>query len=212
MRLTVLGATGGTGKHLVRQALDAGHEVTAVVRDPSRLPVTGDRLVVVTADVADAVALRAAVEGRDAVLSALGSASNEQAAASIAARGVAAALAAMDECGVRRLVVVSAAPVAPTPEGEDASGRETFEMLRRTFHGHYADLAAMEKSIRDSAAEWTVMAPPKLTEGPVTGTYERMLGGPVPRRHTIPWADLAHAMLAALDDPATVKQVVGVAT
>ncbi|MYZ07341.1 NAD(P)H-binding protein, partial [Streptomyces sp. SID2999] len=61
MRLTVFGATGGVGGEIVRQALDAGHEVTAVVRDPARLTVTGDRLHVVWADLSDPEALREAV-------------------------------------------------------------------------------------------------------------------------------------------------------
>ena len=72
MKLTVFGATGGSGKEIVRQALDAGHEVTAVVRDPARFPVTGDRLEVFRADLTDPQALRPAVAGRDAVLSGLG--------------------------------------------------------------------------------------------------------------------------------------------
>ncbi|MYV41329.1 NAD(P)H-binding protein, partial [Streptomyces sp. SID1328] len=63
MRLTVFGATGGVGGEIVRQALDAGHEVTAVVRDPARLTVTGERLQVVRAGLSDPEALRGAVAG-----------------------------------------------------------------------------------------------------------------------------------------------------
>ncbi|GAA2446468.1 SDR family oxidoreductase [Streptomyces macrosporus] len=216
MRLTVLGATGGTGRQLVRQALDAGHHVTAVVRDPARLTVTpgpSAALEVVTADVTDAEALRPAVAGRDAVLSALGAGNNEQARTHrVASRGTRAALAAMEAGGVRRLVVVSAAPVGPTPEGDSLSGRLVYAVLRRALGALYEDLAEMEKAIRDSSAEWTVMRPPRLLDKPLTGRYERALGGAVPRRHAIARADLAHAMLAALNDPTTVGQVVGVAS
>ncbi|MER5857908.1 NAD(P)-binding oxidoreductase [Streptomyces sp900105245] len=72
MNLTVFGATGGIGREIVRQALDAGHRVTAGVRDPARLGVTGDSLEVFRADLSDPDRLRAAVAGRDAVLSGLG--------------------------------------------------------------------------------------------------------------------------------------------
>ncbi|MEU1026838.1 NAD(P)H-binding protein, partial [Streptomyces sp. NPDC005904] len=72
MRLTVFGATGGIGGEIVRQALAAGHEVTAVVRDSARLSASGEGLEVFRADLGDAEALRAAVAGRDAVLSGLG--------------------------------------------------------------------------------------------------------------------------------------------
>ncbi|GAA2392401.1 SDR family oxidoreductase [Streptomyces glaucosporus] len=216
MRLTVLGATGGTGRQLVRQALDAGHRVTAVVRDPARLavgPGPSGSLEVVTADVTDAKALRPAVEGRDAVLSALGAGGNKQARAfPVASRGTRAALGAMESCGVRRLVVVSAAPVGPAPEGDSLSGRLAHAVLRRALSAVYADLAAMEEALRNSSAEWTVLRPPQLVDKPLTGRYERVPGGAVPRRHRIARADLAHAMLAALDDPATVRQVLGVAS
>jgi putative NADH-flavin reductase len=72
MRLTVFGASGQTGRHLIQQALDAGHTVTAVVRDPTRLPIRHQRLQVVTADVLDPAAIQPAVAGADAVISALG--------------------------------------------------------------------------------------------------------------------------------------------
>jgi putative NADH-flavin reductase len=72
MRLTVVGASGKTGRHLVEQALHAGHTVTAVVRNPTRLPIRHQRLQVVTADVLDPAAIQPAVAGADAVISALG--------------------------------------------------------------------------------------------------------------------------------------------
>ncbi|MGW8783886.1 NAD(P)-dependent oxidoreductase [Streptomyces sp. NPDC055796] len=81
MKLTVFGATGGVGREVVRQALDAGHEVTAVVRDPARLDVPAhERLqVAVVRDLTDEDALVPVLAGRSAVISALGSASNRQA-------------------------------------------------------------------------------------------------------------------------------------
>src|SRR5690348_9293296 len=109
MKLTVFGATGGIGKEIVRQALGSGHEVTAVVRDPARLTVTGEGLEVFRADLTDPEAVRSAVAGRDAVLSGLGARSTKD--AGIATRLTRTVLAAMEAEGVRRLLVVSAAPV-----------------------------------------------------------------------------------------------------
>ncbi|MBQ1094878.1 NAD(P)H-binding protein [Streptomyces sp. b94] len=86
MKLTVFGATGGIGQEVVRQALDAGHQVTAVVRDPARLSVTGERLEVFRADLSDPAAVRPAVAGRDAVLSGLGA--RRRADAGLLDRGV----------------------------------------------------------------------------------------------------------------------------
>ncbi len=88
MRLTIFAATGGIGRQILRQAVDTGHDVTAVVRNPQKLPGELSRQVrVVTADLAspDPATLKSAVEGADAVLSGLGPRSNSE--AGIAARG-----------------------------------------------------------------------------------------------------------------------------
>lgn len=214
MRFTVFGATGGTGRQLVRQALDAGHEVTAVVRDPARLPAPEQdsaRLEVVTADVTDPAALAPALTGRDAVLSALGAPSNK--AAGIASRGTRAILVAMEDGGVRRYIGVSAAPVVPFGEDEGLLFRTVaVPLVRRALRRVYADLAVMEDVVRSSGLEWTLVRPPRLTDAPAKGTYRRTIGANVPRGRTVPRADLAAAILAMVEDAATVKQGVGVAS
>ena len=72
MRITILGASGGTGRELVKQALAGGHEVTAFVRTPAKLTITHPALLVLQGNVGDASAVSNAVAGRDAVLSCLG--------------------------------------------------------------------------------------------------------------------------------------------
>ena len=73
MRITVFGATGGVGGLVVRQALDAGHKVTAVVRDPARFRVSHPALeVAAVPDLADLDRLRSTVEAADAALSGIG--------------------------------------------------------------------------------------------------------------------------------------------
>jgi putative NADH-flavin reductase len=210
MKLTVFGATGGTGKEVVRQALDAGHQVAAVVRDPARLAISHSALEVVTADVTDPDSLRPALAGREAVISALGPHSRKD--VGIASTAVGSILRAMDASEVRRLAVLSAVPVGPVPEGETLLYRSVaLPLLRRILRDAYADLAVMEEEVRRSAVEWTIVRPPRLTDKPLTGNYRRAVGGNVPRGYTISRADVAHAMLALLDDPATVKQAVGLA-
>ncbi|MCW2883071.1 MAG: NAD-dependent epimerase/dehydratase [Sphaerisporangium sp.] len=210
MKLTVFGATGGTGKEVVRQALDAGHQVAAVVRDPARLAISHSALEVVTADVTDPDSLRPALAGREAVISALGPHSRKD--VGIASTALGSILRAMDASEVRRLAVLSAVPVGPVPEGETLLYRSVaLPLLRRILRDAYADLAVMEEEVRRSAVEWTIVRPPRLTDKPLTGNYRRAVGGNVPRGYTISRADVAHAMLALLDDPATVKQAVGLA-
>ncbi|MFE3181591.1 NAD(P)-dependent oxidoreductase [Streptomyces violascens] len=209
MRLTVFGATGGIGQEIVKQALASGHEVTAVVRDPARFAVTGTGLQVVKADLTDPESLRGAVAGRHAVLSGLGA--RKRSDAGIAARLTRSVLAAMEAEGTRRLVVVSAAPVGPEAPGDGLLDRGMRSMISAILKEVYADLRAMEAELAASATDWTSVRPPKLTDKPLTGSYRRVVGGNPKAGRTIARADVAHAMLACVDDPATVKQGVGVA-
>jgi putative NADH-flavin reductase len=209
MKLTVFGATGGVGQQIVRQALRAGHQVTAVVRDPSRLPVTGTGLEVFRADVSDPEAVRPAVSGRDAVLSGLGARSRRD--AGVATRLTRAVLAAMEAEGVRRLVVVSAAPVGPEPADAGLPDRVLRGVVSAVLKDVYADLRQMEAELARSGTDWTVVRPPRLLDKPVTGRYRTVVGGFPARGRVLGRADVAHAMLAVTEDATTVGQGVGVA-
>jgi putative NADH-flavin reductase len=212
MKITVFGATGSIGGHIVQQALDAGHKVTAVVRDPARFDVERrPALEVVTVPgLTDPEVLCPVLEGSDTAISGVGPRGRKDGpVASSATRGI---LRAMEASGVRRFVAVSAAPVGPVPQDDSFVNRRIvlpfFGALLRDL---YADLAEMEDEIRRSTTEWTVVRPPKLVNKPLTGKYRTVVGGNVPRGYSISRADTAHLMLAVLDNPATVKQVVGVA-
>ncbi|MET9590870.1 NAD(P)H-binding protein [Streptomyces sp. NPDC006516] len=210
MRLTVFGATGAIGQEIVRQARAAGHEVTAVVRDPVRLP-EGLRAAgpdeIVRLD--DEAAVRAAVAGRDAVLSGLGARGRK--AGDVAERLTRQVLAAMEAEGTRRLLVVSAAPVGPEPADDPLLDRTVRKVIGAVLKEVYADLTRMEAALAAGAADWTSVRPPKLTDGPLTGKYRTVVGGTPRSGRSIARADVAHAMLALIDEPAAVRQGVGVA-
>lgn len=211
MKLTVFGATGGIGGQIVRQALDAGHKVTAVVRDPARLAVDDPGLDVVTVPgLADPEPLRPALEGADAVLSGVGPRARKAGpVASTATRGI---LQAMRATGVGRFVAVSAVPVGPVPEGESwVNRRLLLPFISALLRDVYADLTVMEQEMAQSGTGWTVVRPPRLVDRPLSGRYRTVIGANVPRGNVISRADVAHAMLAALDNPATIRQAVGVA-
>ncbi|MDG4857236.1 NAD(P)H-binding protein [Streptomyces sp. T-3] len=212
MRITVFGATGGIGQEVVRQALEAGHQVTAVVRDPARFTMAGEGLEVFRADLSDPEALRPAVAGRDAVLSGLGARKVQDSREGIAARLTRPVVRAMDAEGVRRLLVVSAAPLAaPRAQREPFTDRLMTAVVSRVLRPVYDDLRVMEDELARSATDWTSVRPPKLVDKPLTGTYRKEIGHNPRGARTIGRADVAHAMLALIDDPATVKQAVGVA-
>jgi putative NADH-flavin reductase len=220
MKLTVVAATGGIGRQVLDQALAAGHDVTAVARNPSTLP-AAVRTLAADLAAADPAVLEPAVAGADAVLSGLGPRS--RADAGVASAGTRAVVQAMRATGVRRVVVVSAAPVAtvaspgrPDPPRHDPG--DGFLMrhllapaLVAALRDVYADLALMEDVLRDSGLDWTAVRPPRLTDGPLTGAYRTAVGRNLRHGLLVSRADVAHLMLAVLDRPETVGQTVGVA-
>ncbi|QKW08571.1 NAD(P)H-binding protein [Streptomyces sp. NA04227] len=211
MRLTVFGATGGVGREIVRQALTAGHKVTAVVRDPSKLASGTPRLELVRADLSDPEALRPAVAGSDAVLSGLGARSRRDASAGVVTRLTRSVLAAMEAEGRGRLLVVSAVPVGEAPAGQPLQDRLALKVIRSVLRATYADLARMEAELASSAADWTCVRPPRLLDSPLSGSYRKVVGANPPSARTIGRADVAHAMLALIDDTTTLRKPVGVA-
>ncbi|MDT7591729.1 MAG: hypothetical protein QOH45_1260 [Pseudonocardiales bacterium] len=220
MKLTIVAATGGIGRHLLEQALAAGHEVTAVVRNPSRLS-TPARVVTADLAVSGSAALETAVAGADAVLSGLGARSTAD--TGVAERGTRAVTEAMRATGVRRIVVVSAAPIGtvaspgrPHPPKYDPGDGFAMRYLlgplvKAALRGHYADLARMEDVLRDGELDWTAVRPPRLTDKALTGSYRTAPGQNLPGGVRISRADVAHLMLRVLDEPETIKQAVGIA-
>lgn len=172
MNIAVLGATGGIGRQIVVQALADGHKVTAGVRgDPARLGLEDDGLTVVRADALDPASVREVVDGADAVLSGMGPAARHdpRKPASTSAR---AAVEAMRATGVRRLLVVSAAPLNRTGVGQSVLGRRVVTPMMWAFLKElYTDLELMERILADSPLEWTSVRPPKLTDGAGRHSY-----------------------------------------
>lgn len=228
MKLTIFGATGGTGTHLVEQALSAGHEVTAVVRDPARLHVTDQaqvtvgagapgqaggsagRLRVVPADVMDPAAIAGAVADAGAVICALGP--HGAGPTTVIRDGHRSIIAAMQRAGARRLLSVSGSIAAD--EGEGPTMRYLVKPLARaTFLRNVcADMRAAEAEVRASGLDWTIFRPPRLLDRPARGSYRTAIDRNLPHGLTIPRADLAACILTTLTDPAASGRHIGVAS
>jgi hypothetical protein len=189
-----------------------------VVRNPDRLTVP---VPMVTADLTDPdpAARESAVAGADAVISGLGQRSVSD--VGITSRGTSAIIRAMQATGTRHLLVVSAAPIStvaspgrPNPPDHDAGdGFITRHLLvpitKRVLRTPYRHLALMEDLVRDSGLDWTVVRPPRLTNGPLTRTYrtapDRNVGLSASR------ADVADLMLKVPARPETIGHTVGIA-
>jgi putative NADH-flavin reductase len=206
MKLLVLGATGGIGLEIVRQAIDRGDSVTAFVRSPERLKEFQGRIAIKQGDPLDSSQLTRAMEGHDAVLSGFGPRVPVAKSDARLLRDFANALTgAMRQASVKRVVVVSTAFLF-----RDSIIPPTYLFGRLFFPSIVTDAEGMERTIRASELDWTIVRPPQLTDKPFTGTY-RVREGHLPRfGFNISRADVADCFIKALQDRATVKKILGV--
>jgi len=196
-RILVVGATGGTGREVVLQALAAGHDVTALARTATRLPIEHPKLRTIDGALPqDAALLSNAMAGQDVVISALGR-GRSLASQRLIEQSVPAVLRAMRAHGVRRLIFTSAIGVG------DAVRDIPFlpALFARTLlRGLYADKIIGEGMVRESGLDWTIAQPAGLTDGIRTERYqaaERLALSGVPK---ISRADVAHFLLAQIED------------
>lgn len=164
-RLLILGATGGTGRHLTDLALDAGHAVTILARDPSRVHTAHPRLTVASGDAADRARLAEVVPGHDAVLFVVGAPGRDR--SRIRARSTAALVAVMEEAGVRRLIALSSYGVGETRPFLPWYLR--YAIVPVLLAGAFADHEEQEGLVRASALDWTLVRPPHLNDGQARG-------------------------------------------
>lgn len=206
MKLVVLGATGGTGLEIGRQAIERGHEVTAFVRNPERLKPFGDRIAVIQGDLLNSAELGKAIQGCDAVLSGFGPRYPvSKSEAHLLEKFAATLTSAMRTARVRRVVVESVAFLF-----KDSIVPPAYLLGRLFFPVTVADANAMEQIIIKSGLDWTIVRPPELTNKPCTGKYRVREGHLPPFGFSVSRADVADFMIKTVEDHASVDKVVGV--
>lgn len=203
MRVIVFGATGKTGRHATRLALDRGHEVTAFGRSADRLD-HEPGLSAFKGDALDPDAVGAAVEGHDGVIVCLGSTGLRD--STTLAAGTASIVAAVDSHGVERLVVLSAAGVGDSWAQIPWSSRLAFKTMLRNI---LADHGAQEAVVKRSRSDWTIVRSAVLTDKPATGAVTATKTGATKR---ISRADLASYLVDQLTDASLTRQAISVTT
>lgn len=210
MKLALLGATGKTGQHLLKQALDAGHEVTAIVRSPSKIELQHEHLRVVQGDVMYEHTLIPGLKDQDALLFVLGS-ENRREPTTLYSEGVKHLINAMESQNIQRLIGVSASGFINDPQDRLAVKYLFKPLLQRMLKPLYGDLQRMEAVVKASHTDWTLIRPARLSDGPHTGTYRTDPKGIVSGGKSISRADVADFMLKTLQSPQLMVTAVGVA-
>ncbi len=169
MRIVIFGATGKTGHHLVAQALSAGHEVRAFVRDASRLPMRHERLQIVEGDVLDTTSVEQAVSNVDAVLSALGH--TKTSTNDVQKVGTENIVGAMKKSDVRRLISLTGAGVRDEQDEPKLVDKVFGLLLKLLQPAVLEDAERHAEVIKASGLDWVIVRAPRLTDGPRIGEY-----------------------------------------
>jgi putative NADH-flavin reductase len=205
MRLIIIGATGGTGRELIRQGLEQGHQVTAFARTPAKLQISHHNLRIVQGDVTDYTSVEAAVAGQDAVLCALGTKVIRR--NTIQSDGTRNLVRAMQNNSVRRLVVETSLDVG------DSRGQLGFlfaHVIRATLlRNIFEDKELQERIVRDSQLDWIIVRPAMLNNGPRTGKYRAGFSASDKVSRKISRADVADFMLKQVTSNEFLRQTPG---
>jgi putative NADH-flavin reductase len=197
VNVVIFGASGRTGREVLRQGLAAGHQVTAFVRSPATLAAVSEGLTVVTGELSDHATVARAVRGQDAVISTLGVSKALRPDPAVV-YGIGQIIDTMLRFAVLRLVYLSFVGVR---DSRLYAGGVTRHIAARVLRNEIVDHERKEQLIRQSALEWTIVRAPKLKGGPPTGAYrsgEQIAAGtPLP---TLARADVAQFMLYQLTD------------
>ncbi len=198
LRILIIGATGGTGRQLVQQALDLGHQVTALVRKPDKLRIEHPNLKVMKGDVLDYASIEAAMPGQSAVVCALGH-KRWFYPTQILSEGTRNILRAMKACNVPRLICETSLGIG------NAAGRgglfNTFFVIPFILPFYFWDKVRQEEIIAETDRDWVIVRPGHLTDGAARGKYRHDLNpghfivGP-----RIARADVADFMLKQLTE------------
>jgi len=205
MKLIVLGATGGIGLEIVRQATEHGHSVTAFVRTAGPLAAFKNRIAVIRGDVLDDAELERVMEGHDALLSGFGPrVPIAKSDADLLSRFGTTLTKAALRARLRRLIVVSTAFLF-----EDSILPPANLVGRLFFPRMVMDATEMESILQKSGLDWTIVRPPRLTNRPLTGKY-RVREGHLPGfGFTISRADVADFMIKTAENQQFIGKVIG---
>jgi len=205
MNVLVFGASGKTGREVVRQALARGFTVSAFVRDTARLPLAHANLRLVKGEITDPKAVARAIEGHTCVISTLGVGLPLR-HDPIVIEGVRTIARASEHASVERLLYMSFIGVR---ESRDAAGFLLKQLAGTVLRHEVADHEAKEAAVAESFVDWTIVRPPKLTNGRLTASYR--VGEDIEARSPLPMmsrADVADFMLRQLSDQSFIRKAV----
>jgi putative NADH-flavin reductase len=196
LNIVVFGGTSGIGLETVKQALARGYMVTSITRHPERMTVDHPKLVNLKGDITQRDSFNDVIEGKDAVISSIGLGPTRK-EVTVYSSGMTNVLAAMQQFGVSRVISITGIGAGDSKgHGGFFYDRILNPLLLKT---DYADKTRQEQILKQSEVEWTIVRPGFLTDDEAGLNYRVIsnLNGVV--AGSIARADVAHFMLAALE-------------
>jgi putative NADH-flavin reductase len=204
MKIAIFGATGETGRQLVEQALAAGYQVVAYVRNPSKLNTKYENLTIVQGELADQAIIERAVSAADAVISVLGPRGGSK--GKPITRGMQNIIEAMKKQGVRRLIISSTLSAKDPNDLPDFKAKALVNLVKLTMHAAYEEIVSVADTVRKSDLDWTIVRLTTLNNNPKSGKVRVGYLGKGEVGLRISRADLAEFMLKQVQDTKYLRQ------
>jgi putative NADH-flavin reductase len=204
MKIAIFGATGETGRQLVEQALAAGHEVVAYVRNPSKLGISSEHLTVIAGELTDEQLIESAVTGTNAVISALGPRGGSK--NKPITRGMQNIITAMKKQNVHRLVITSTLSARDPNDPLNFRTKAMVNLVKVTMHDAYKEIVSTAETVRNSDIDWTIVRLTMLNNNPKSGKVKAGYVGSGEVGTWISRADLAEFLLRQVQDTKYLRQ------
>lgn len=204
MKVIVFGATGGTGKQLVRQAIEAGYQVVACARNPSKLDIKSEHLTIVKGDLSNVALIENAISGADAVISLLGPRGSSK--DKPLTNGMRNIVKAMKSSSVRRLVASSTLSVKDPIDRPNLMVSLLVSIVKTTMNAAYEDIIEAAEIVRGSDLDWTIIRVAMLNDKVKTGTVKVGYVGSGQVGLGISRADFADFMFKQIEDRRLLRQ------
>ncbi len=172
MKIALFGGTGPTGAHIIEEALRQGYELSVYTRSAAKLSAFDGKIEIVAGDLNNREAIKACIEGADAVISALGPNSLKAREKRPIMRGVSNIISAMEELKVRRLIQISTAVYRDPKDGFDFKSRAFVTLFKLIVPKAQDDIRATAELVSNSSLDWTLVRIPNLKDGPATGQVD----------------------------------------
>ncbi|MCA6937682.1 NAD(P)-dependent oxidoreductase [Pectobacterium versatile] len=210
MKVTLFGATGKTGRYLIAEGLKRGIELTIFARTGSLFEDSNVR--VIRGEFTDKEALKDAIQGADAVLSALGPTAFKHPKALPITRAMQSIITVMKQENVTRLIAISTGTAADPDDGSDWRIRLPAWLIKIMMASAYQDIIALAKTIRASELDWTLVRVAFLNNNPASSYLNVGLYGQTKHSMTLSREEVATFMFDQLFDGQFIKMAPGIST